>query len=51
MDFSFENSVIYEDNRLLIPEINDGVCLSDSSGLLAAELAEVMEAARINGDE
>ena len=51
MDFSFENSIITEDNRLLIPEINDGVSLSDGSGILARELAEVMEAARINGDE
>ena len=51
MDFSFENSVISEDNRLLIPEVNDGVSLSDGGDIRAKELLELMEAARINGDE
>ena len=51
MDFSFEKSVISEENSLLIPDINDGVRLSDGSDILAKELLELMEAARINGDE
>ena len=51
MDFSFENSVISEENSLLIPEVNDSVRLSDGSDIPAKELLELMEAARINGDE
>ena len=51
MDISFENSVISEENSLLIPEVNDGVRLSDGSDIPAKELLELMEAARINGDE
>ena len=51
MEFSFENSVISEENSLFIPEINDGVRLSDSEKDRAKELLEFMEAARENGDE
>ncbi|MBP0964222.1 MAG: hypothetical protein J5999_02900 [Oscillospiraceae bacterium] len=51
MYLSFENSVISEENSLLIPEVNDGVRLSDGSDIRAKELLELMEAARINGDE
>ena len=46
MEFSFENSVISEENSLFIPEINDGVRLSDSVKDRAKELLEFMEAAR-----
>lgn len=50
MEFSFEKSVICEDETSFVPEINDGVILSDSSDIRAKELLELMEAAKENGD-
>lgn len=51
MEFSFERRIVSEEESASIPEINDGVRLSDSEKDRAKELLEFIEAARINGDE
>lgn len=50
MEFSFEKSIVYEDETTFIPEINEGIGVSDSGNIRGKELLELMEAAKENGD-
>ena len=50
MEFTFEKSVVCEEETAFVPEINDGVSLSDGSDIRAQKLLEFIESAKENGD-